>query len=216
MTKKIIILSILVLVVIGAGYLIRRDYRNLAATAPAKIEKPVRENIATSTAPKTEKKVSPVISLNIPDFKKITIDPSITGTAKEKLTADIRAVITTLDGNVMNPAAWIQLGILRQSAKDYDGAVVAWNFSSTLSPQNATPLLNIANLYGYYRHDNAKAEGYFKKAIAAEPKNGYAYFKAYEFYTDINDLAKARAVLEQGVAANPGDAQLKAALDSLK
>jgi hypothetical protein len=221
--KKIITYIIIGFVLAGGGYFIWRDATTLkggASVEGAPVmssggEKAVATTTATTTVAGSDEKVK-AAALNTPDFIKIVIDPGITGAAREKLIADIQEVITMLNGNVMNPAAWTQLGILRQNAKDYSGATLAWNFASKLSPQNSVPLLNIANLYGYYLHNNAKAEEYFKKAIVAEPKNGYSYFKTYEFFTDIGNVVKARAVLEQGVAAVPTDKQLKAVLDSLK
>lgn len=220
--KKIITYLIIAVVLAGAGYFIWRDVsaqKGRGTVSEVKAENGKDVATATTTATTTTAKPAAKVTetaLNVPDFSKITIDPSITGIVKEKLIADIQKVIVILKGNSMDSTAWIQLGILRKNAKDYDGAIAAWEFANTLSPQNSVPLLNIANLYGYYLHDNAKAEEYLKKAIAAEPKDGYAYFKSFEFYTDIKEPAKARAVLEQGVAANSTDTQLKAVLDSLK
>jgi tetratricopeptide (TPR) repeat protein len=217
-TKKIIIYLAVAVVFVSAGYFIWQDLKvpqmkegaddnqSAASTNEGKA--------ATTTAVKSVDKV-PEISLNIPDFKKITIDASIMGAEREALTADIKEVIKNLEGNTMNPAAWTQLGILRQQAKDYNGAIAAWKFAGEISAENAIPLLNIAGTYGYYLHDNIRAEEYFKKAIATESKNGYVYFKTYEFYADIKEFAKARAVLEQGITAIPTDKQLKAVLDSL-
>ena len=217
--KKIITYLIIVVALAGAGYFVWLDMTNISEIEEGNTvanEDLSNEGVVNNDSDKSEEDNVQEISFNIPDFKKIFIDNSIGNTDKLKLTADIQDVITSLESNVMNPTAWTQLGILRQSAKDYEGAIKAWEFAHTLSDQNAIPLLNIANTYGYYLHDNAKAEEYFKKAITAEPKNGYAYFKAYEFYTDINEGAKARAVIEQGVAANPTDKQLEAVLNALK
>lgn len=213
--KKIIIYLIVAAVLAGAGYFVWRDMATPEAGESVN-NKPAMETggkTATITGEKPEEVKE--ISINVPGFDKITIDAGITGTAREKLTADFDAAIKMLKTNSLDTIAWNQLGILRQNAKDYSGAIVAWQFVSELSAQSATPLLNIANTYGYYLHDNVRAAEYFKKAIAADSKDGYAYFKAYEFYTDINESAKARSVLEQGVAANPTNTQLKATLDFL-
>ena len=113
--------------------------------------------------------------------------------------------------------AWLQLGLLRNSVKDYEGAIEAWKFATILRPQSSTAFLNLGDVYGWYLHDNVKAESYLLAGIAAEPKDVYSYYKTYEFYMDImKDAVKARKILEQGIAENPDSSEdLKQALNNL-
>ncbi|MBI2039021.1 MAG: hypothetical protein HYT22_01945 [Candidatus Niyogibacteria bacterium] len=147
--------------------------------------------------------------------------PSLTREIPADANADavskITAVIKTLTENYDYLQGWLNLGIFRKAANDYNGAIEAWKFATILRPKSSTAFLNLGDLYGWYLKDNAKAEQYLLAGIAAEPNSVYPYYKTYEFYVDImKDTAKARKVLQDGIASNPDSSQdLKTALSNL-
>lgn len=135
-----------------------------------------------------------------------------------KTSAEIQKISEILKGNYDYLQGWLQLGILRKQIGDYEGAIEAWNFAGVIRPNVATPFLNLADLYAYYIKDHKRAEASFLAAIKVEPTSGFAYFQIASFYRDIlRDNARAKAILEQGIAAgadSTGDLLLL--LDSLK
>ena len=143
------------------------------------------------------------IESQIPDLDKpVKFSSSITGSEQKQLILDISEVSSTLKGNYDYLQGWLQLGILKKNAGDYEGAIEAWNFAGVIRPNVATSFLNLADLYAFYIKDREKAEESFLKAISAEPQNGSPYFYAARFYDDVlGDKDKAKAVLEQGILA---------------
>src|SRR3989344_5920346 len=120
----------------------------------------------------------------------------------------INEAIGLIQGNYDYLQAWLQLGLLRNSVGDYEGAIEAWKFATLIRPQNSMAFLNLGDLYGWYLKDNIKAEQYLLAGIAAEPNIVYPYYKTYEFYADIlKDAVKAKKVLQDGIASNPDSSQ---------
>src|SRR3989344_6205930 len=178
LSDKKTILSVLVFVLVAAtaGFYVWRDF-NAENIEPL--------NSETGKQTEKPKSAEPKIT-EIPELNRTTaISAGVSEETYKQLVLDISEVSETLKGNYDYPQGWLQLGILRKQAGDYEGAVEAWNFAGLLRPQNATSFLNLADLYGYYIHDNKKAEESFLKAVSAEPKNGYPYFQAAKFYNDV-------------------------------
>jgi len=119
------------------------------------------------------------------------------------------------DSNLVDK--WIELGVYRKTIGDYDGALEALKYALILQPNSRTAYHNLGDLYGYYLNDPQKAEESFLKAIEIVSGDIYLYFKITEFYNDVlNDVEKARSVIQQGIEANPSSEELKQLLDSLK
>lgn len=92
---------------------------------------------------------------------------------------------------------WNMLATYRKQTGDYASALEIWTYLSHQYSTNSVVFINRANLYGYYLHDNAKAEVDFKKSIVNGPTEYQAYYQSILFYRDVTkDLVKARAVLD--------------------
>ena len=194
-SNKKTILSVLVFVLVAAtaGFYVWRDFN-------AENIEPLNPETGKQTEkPKTaEPKITEIPELN----RTTAISAGVSEETYKQLVLDISEVSETLKGNYNYPQGWLQLGILRKQAGDYEGAVEAWNFAGLLRPQNATSFLNLADLYGYYIHDNKKAEESFLKAVLAEPQNGFPYFQAAKFYNDVlGENQKAKDILRRGISA---------------
>lgn len=128
----------------------------------------------------------------------------------------IEDIVTSLKKNPDNFDKWIELGIYRKLIEDYVGAEESWKNASTLRPNSALPLSNLGNLYGYYIKNNEIAERYYLASIKTEPESGFWYYQAFLFYKEVmNDSAKAKNIIAEGVKNNPYDEDLENILNSL-
>ena len=94
---------------------------------------------------------------------------------------DLVAEIET-DGGTLT--SWIDLGILWKQVDDYDGAVLAWNYASEISPLNHISYTNLGNLYHLYLNDYVKAEENFLIAINNKQDNIPAYIELHSLYAN--------------------------------
>ncbi len=224
-TRKKIILGVVLLVVVAvSAFFAWRQFRARPLNIP-------REGLSQSEAVKilpdqavkdaeTKSKqtdaLADILAKPLPDAEPILARAIPLG-ADESIVSEIKKLIPLIRGNYDFRDGGINLGIYREKIKDYDGAAEAWEYASAIRPFDPVPLINLGDLYGYYVHDNQKAEEYFLKAIEAKPNEAYSYYRAYEFYMDISETVKAKSVLERGIAADPaGSGDLKAALSNLK
>lgn len=107
---------------------------------------------------------------------------------------------------------WLQLGINRKIAGDYDGAIEAWEYVAQAAPKgvSATAHGNLGDLYMYFIKDYAKADTRFNQAIVLNP-NVIDYYRAlFYLYRDIyKDTTKTEAIRALGIKNNPGSTDLQ-------
>lgn len=126
------------------------------------------------------------------------------------LQVDLKKDPTALD-------KWIELGLYQKMAGDYEGAVISWEYVSKVADKDYISFGNLGNVYAYYFKDIVKAEQYYNQAIKNSPTQIYLYFQLAESFRDVSkDITKARAVVDRGLAANPGNTELLALKDSLR
>ncbi|MEK7659821.1 MAG: hypothetical protein AAB343_01320 [Patescibacteria group bacterium] len=156
--------------------------------------------IASSTS-------SGAIPLPIPVLNRPLIFPSsITDAQREKTQTRIAELNALLEKNPRAFDTWMELGLLRKSINDFEGARQAWEYAGLLLPLNTQSFLNLHDLYAYYLHDNTLALKNIEIAIQNDPKSGMGYAQLYAFYTDVTkEREKAIAVLERAIAAHVGD-----------
>ena len=101
---------------------------------------------------------------------------------------------------------WIQIGILKKTIGDFEGARDAWEYAGAIEPANSLSFANLGELYWRYLHEYGAAEKNLKTAIAHKPDDLQTYVTLAELYhyslTEKADLAP-QALLD-GIAANPG------------
>jgi tetratricopeptide (TPR) repeat protein len=113
--------------------------------------------------------------------------------------------------------SWMELASNYKNIEDFKSAEEAWYYAHLMIPDNAVALGNLANLYGYYLKDSARAEEYYMKAISVAGSMEYLFFQASDYYIQIRaDRAKALEIVEQGIAKYPDSSDLKVLLDSIK
>lgn len=152
----------------------------------------------------TDKSTSSVI---MPDLdREIKISVALSEEAAKAITNKIKEVSAALKKDPASSDNWLDLGRLRSSIGDYEGARLCWEYAAEIRPENFVPFNNLAELYGYHLKDYPKAEENYAKAIEKGPETVFIYRNAYEFYRfALKNDAKAKEILQKGIAANPGE-----------
>lgn len=101
---------------------------------------------------------------------------------------------------------WIQIGILKKTIGDFEGARDAWEYAGVIEPMNSLSFANLGELYWRYLHRYADAEKNLKLSIAHKPNDAQTYATLAELYHySVPEKAdQAPQVLLDGIAANPG------------
>lgn len=138
--------------------------------------------------------------------------------ARKIAVAKIQDLSSQLKKDSDNLENWLVLGVYRKMIGDLDGAREVWEYASAIRPQNSVSFNNLGELYAYYLKDNKKAEENYAKAIENDSSAIYIYRNLFDFYRYVaKDPAKARAILEQGISANPStSSDLKNLLETVQ
>ena len=229
-TQKILITIIIVALLVGVVLFVRHSKNTPAGpgtTATSTLPTATTTTIGgvnfQTSGDYTIEQVPVTNSSNIP--KPIPdLNRPVTFSSTVNLSADAQALATEkikefqslLKKNPADISSWVNLGIYQKMTGDYDGAVLSWTYAHKLLPTDFISLGNLGNLYAYYIHDNAKAEMYYKQALVNCPTQAYLYIQLAEVYRDIfQDITKARAIVDQGFAKIPDDANLLSLKKSL-
>lgn len=112
---------------------------------------------------------------------------------------------------------WIQIGILKKTIGDFEGARDAWEYVGVIAPLNSISFSNLGELYWRYLHDYPKSEINFKTSIKNRPDDTSTYISLsglyFYSYEEKKDLADD--ILFDGLKANPDDNNLMKALAAL-
>ncbi len=124
--------------------------------------------------------------------------------AVEKKRGDLKILAAVLSAKPRGEGGvddWIAVGVIKKFFNDYEGARDVWEYAGVLYPTNALSFANLGNLYGFYLHDNAKAEFNLKKAIASDPYQPGYYLSLADFYKTVYVSKKSEApkVLLEGM-----------------
>jgi tetratricopeptide (TPR) repeat protein len=125
------------------------------------------------------------------------------------------AIVGKLNASRTDFAAWIDLGMLRETTGDYQGAVTAWNYVAAIYPTNPAAFANLGDLYTNFTHDYAKADASYLAAIKDDPSDTSFYKNLFTLYTTTSYTPGATAaedILKKGIAANPKAVDLQVTL----
>ncbi|MDP3779156.1 MAG: hypothetical protein Q8R30_03900 [bacterium] len=111
----------------------------------------------------------------------------------------------------------IQLGTLKKTIGDFEGARDIWEYASLKRPQNSVSFANLGELYWRYLHQYNQAELNFKTSIKNDPANPgvYVSLSGVYFYSMKEKAELADDVILDGINANPKSTDLLRALASL-
>lgn len=156
--------------------------------------------------------------VEVPNLERALVFPGdMSSTERGQIRDQIETLVNSLKKDPNSIAPWLELGLLRKQIGDYQGAKEAWEFTKVIRSGDWVAYHNLADLYGYYLRDDREAEQNILSAINLAPEQIQLYVKAAEIYQDVfNDISKARAIVEKGLTANPGNENLLSLLASLK
>jgi tetratricopeptide (TPR) repeat protein len=100
---------------------------------------------------------------------------------------------------------WIQIGILKKTIGDFEGARDAWEYASVIEPLNSLSFANLGELYWRYLHEYEKSEENLRLSIKHKPDDIQTYLTLSELYHYSVPEKKDQApdVLREGLGANP-------------
>lgn len=172
-----------------------------------------RYTTPASTTP--QKEVKP--RADIPSLNRLIVIPASFSPADASLIKeDIGKLIDAIKKSPENGALWATLGMKRKGIEDYEGAKEAYEYALKLMPNNAVVADSLGVIYGDYLKDYPKAEQHFRLALTLDPTASYLYMRLFEFYRyRVKDAGKAKAILEEGLRAIPGNSSLKTLLETM-
>lgn len=131
-------------------------------------------------------------------------------TQKEELKKKINEVADYLKADPSLADHWIELGGLRQTIGDYEGAALYWEYAARLRPGNYIPFNNLGFLYRSYLKDFQKSEANFLKATVVEPKLIAVFRELSDLYrySYPEKSGQADDILLEGLQKNPGNFEL--------
>ncbi len=151
----------------------------------------------------------------------ITITTALSQEAASDLKRKMETTITELKREPKRVDLWLQLGVYRKMAGDYEGARIAWEYVAIAGPAtvNFVAYGNLGDLYKSYLKDFAKSEANYKEAIKLRADNIDYYLNLFELYTTFgykSDTLAASDLVAQGLKSNPGNKDLLALQAQLK
>jgi len=162
---------------------------------------------ATSTATTTANSNTGGLKLVQPDYKKpIVFSADISADIRTELNTDLVKDQAEIAANPLDLQAWTNLGNVHKIGGGYANAALYWEYVTTIYTGKGAPFYSLGDLYQNFLHNYTKAEADYKASIEADPQNVNAYASLYTMYHyTLHDDAKAAAILQQGLTANPGN-----------
>ncbi len=202
----------------GSGDTVPSPIVNDSSKGEAKIVSPgvnIDYGYTTKASSTPVKGVKPRV--DAPSLNRQVVVPASFSSADTSLAKEhIGKLIDAIKKSPENGALWADLGMKRKGIEDYTGAREAYAYALKLMPNNAVVAENLGVIYSDYLKDYPKAEQYFRLSITLEPLVGYRYLRLFELYRyGLKDTGKAKAILEEGLKAIPGDPSLKVLLETM-
>lgn len=223
--KKIKIFSIIILILalmFFAGLYIYKDFKfsKENKNIEEKISRDFLEEKNDNNTEETDKiKEIPIEieKIKIPDlFKLPVVKANLPEDVKNKVIAEIQMLTNSLKNNYDSPSEWIQLGLLKKTLGDFEGAKAAWEFVSVIRPKDSISRHNLGNLYWQNLKDLKKAEENYLEAIALNKQDIAAYVDLSNIYFyDLKNKIKAKEILNKGLKNNPENEELKRAMEDM-
>ncbi len=183
----------------------------IANTPSREPEVTLGEEAPTSQKPPAEK-VTPAYTGRDPEeLRPVPEEVKLfTETQKQQLYATLLTHARAVKADPGYFTGWIQLGLLKKTIGDFEGARDAWEYAGIIQPKNSLSFANLGELYWRYLHQYSESEKNLKISLAHKPDDFQTYITLAELYhyslTAKADLADD--VLLDGLKAMPGDQTL--------
>ncbi len=201
MVNKFILITILAVLLVGAGWfawrgLPSRDSTNLGADNLASTSTKIDiGGVVIDTSPGAGIKVATLQeeALDLIN-QQVVFYKSFPSEIEADLKSQISDLYSSIRENYDNLDAWNSLGQLRKVIGDYEGARDAWEFGSLIRPKNSLTFHNLGDLYGLYLNDLEKAKENYLQSVANDPENIPAYINLAELYWNAGEPKYQRQV----------------------
>lgn len=169
-------------------------------------------SVGTASAPASVKVVSTRISSGQPNLNhQVQYSTQLTADEKQSLEVKISTIVEELQKDPTNGQEWLQLAMYYKEAGDYHAAESVWVYLTNSAPKNPVAYIDLGDLYQNFLKNYAKAESNYLAALKLDPNYIDLYSNLYTLYRyQLNEPAKASAILSQGLAVNPGNQTLLA------
>ncbi len=197
---------IVVLIVAALGLVTFFIFKNLKPfQSPSLNTETTSPNNENSTSIANTNNNQPLASVpKMPDFSKIAISSSIAPADRNKLIAEIRDTITAIKQSPDYVQEWLQLGILRKAAGDYEGAAEIWKYVTLIRPDDYIAFNNLGDLYKYYLKNYSQAEKYWLRSVALKTDFVQGYQELSDLYRyNLKKPDSAVSILIEGINKNP-------------
>ncbi len=133
---------------------------------------------------------------------------------KEQLYSTLKTHATAVKRNPTYFEGWIQVGMLKKTIGDFEGARDAWEYVSLIEPLNSLSFANLGELYWRYLRDFPKAEENLKTSIKHKPNDFQTYLTLSDlyYYSYQEKADQADKVLLDGIEANLDNIPVKSNL----
>ncbi|MBI5816845.1 MAG: hypothetical protein HZB09_00250 [Candidatus Yonathbacteria bacterium] len=213
MLNKNITIAVVFVLVVGLGVYVYQDIKKRGVEAP-QTPSPASSVGIQSTGDYTIKQIpieNPGSKVPTPNLNRaLSFSGDLSTEAKKILTDNIKHLSDNLKKDSSQWNDWLELGIQRKVAGDYEGAREIWEYAAVLAPESYVPWNNLGDLYAHYLKDYSKAEQNFKKALILKPDYIGGYRALYELYRySYKEKANlAPQILKDGLAKNPKSTDL--------
>ncbi len=215
--NKILPITLAVVIFGGAGWYLYRDIKKLPENnIPQENSLQGNQNATTTDDNPTITILPPNPAPSELDRPLVFKNSNLSDAQKQTIEDKIKELIADLRKNPGHYEAWLDLGLNRKDAGDYEGARDAWERAVLVDPSRSVAYGNLGVVYGFYLGNQPLAEKNFNEAINIDPQFLYLYGQFSDFYKNIvKDIAKAKEVLRRAQDANPKDrAEIQKIIDS--
>lgn len=152
------------------------------------------------------------------DPEEVRPDPDVVANMSEEEREQLYADIKTYGRGAKDAPEtfinWLQVGILKKTIGDYEGARDAWEYALRVEPQKPVLLKNLGDLYWHYLKEYPLAEKRFKELIASNHDDFMVYRSLSDLYRYAYTEKKDQAddILLEGLEKFPDKTTLMAAL----
>lgn len=129
--------------------------------------------------------------------------------ASPQLRAQLEAAMAAVETQPKSPEAWLNLGLVRKAAGDWEGAKEAWRYANDLRPSFVLPLVNIGSVLVLEEGKPEEAQNYFTLARERNPSYLFTYQQFADIFSGIRgEHGRAEVFLREGIARNEKSAPL--------
>lgn len=224
--NKKFLIGFVVALLLAASFTFRKQISGLLVFGSKPVESPPVVFVAEEDTKTEDVSPSPTLQYESPSRKAPPLytgrDPAeirpvpeevklFTETQKQQLYSTIKTHAAAVKRDATYFNGWIQVGILKKTIGDFEGARDAWEYAGLIEPFNSLSFANLGELYWRYLRDFPKAEENLKISIKHKPDDFQTWLTLADLYHySMKEKAdQASKVLLDGISANENNLPVK-------